>query len=144
MPERFNFARDVVDHWASAEGKPALLWCDDAGRERRFTFADIARASCRFANLLAAHGVGKGDRVVVMLPRLPEWQIAMVGTLRAGAIPIPCIDMLTAKDIGYRVAHSGAVAAVTTAANTAKFSTAFACAFIRRRAQGACGFGFSG
>ena len=124
VPERFNFARDVVDHWAATEGKPALVWCDDAGRERRFTFGDIARASCRFANLLAAHGVGKGDRVVVMLPRLPEWQIAMVGTLRAGAIPIPCIDMLTAKDVGYRVAHSGAVAAVTTAANTAKFAGA--------------------
>ena len=123
-PERFNFARDVVDHWAADPAKPALLWCDDAGRERRFTFAEIARASCRFANLLAAHGVGRGDRVVIMLPRLPEWQIAMVGTLRAGAIPIPCIDMLTAKDVAYRVGHSGAVAAVTTAANTAKFADA--------------------
>ncbi|HTO51438.1 MAG TPA: AMP-binding protein [Burkholderiales bacterium] len=124
VPERFNFARDVVDHSAADPAKPALLWCNEAGRERRFTFDDIARASCRFANLLAAHGVGKGDRVVVMLPRLPEWQIAMVGTLRAGAIPIPCIDMLTAKDVAYRVGHSGAVAAVTTAANTAKFADA--------------------
>jgi acyl-coenzyme A synthetase/AMP-(fatty) acid ligase len=124
VPERFNFARDVVDHWAADPAKPALLWCDDAGRERRFTFEAIARASCRFANLLAAHGVGRGDRVVIMLPRLPEWQIAMVGTLRAGAIPIPCIDMLTAKDVAYRVGHSGAVAAVTTAANTAKFADA--------------------
>jgi acyl-coenzyme A synthetase/AMP-(fatty) acid ligase len=124
VPERFNFARDVVDHWAADPAKPALVWCDDTGRERRFTFADVARASCRFASLLAAHGVGKGDRVVIMLPRLPEWQIAMVGTLRAGAIPIPCIDMLTAKDVAYRVGHSGAVAAVTTAANAAKFADA--------------------
>ena len=124
VPDRFNFARDVVDQWAATPGRPALVWCDDAGRERRFTFDDIMRASCRFANLLAAHGVGKGDRVVVMLPRRPEWQIAMVGALRAGAIPIPCIDMLTAKDIAYRVAHSGAVAAVTTAASTAKFGDA--------------------
>jgi acyl-coenzyme A synthetase/AMP-(fatty) acid ligase len=124
VPERFNFARDVVDAWAADPAKPALVWCDEAGRERRFTFADIARASCRFANLLAAHGVGKGDRVIVMLPRRPEWQIAMVGCFRAGAIPIPCIDMLTAKDVAYRVAHSGAIAAVTTAAGTAKFADA--------------------
>jgi acyl-coenzyme A synthetase/AMP-(fatty) acid ligase len=124
VPERFNFARDVVDHWAASPAKPALVWCDDAGRERRFAFDEIARASCRFANLLAAHGVGRGDRVIVMLPRLPEWQIAMVGCLRAGAIPIPCIDMLTAKDIAYRVGHSGAVAAVTIAASTAKFADA--------------------
>ena len=97
MPERFNFARDVVDHWAATGAGPRSSGATTRGRERRFTFAEIARASCRFANLLAAHGVGKGDRVVVMLPRLPEWQIAMVGTLRAGAIPIPCIDMLTAR-----------------------------------------------
>jgi acyl-coenzyme A synthetase/AMP-(fatty) acid ligase len=122
VPERFNFARDVVDVWAADPTKPALLWCDEGGRERRFTFADVARQSCRFANLLAAHGVGKGDRVVVMLPRLPEWQIAMVGIFRAGAIPIPCIDMLTEKDVAYRVAHSGAVAVLTTAAGTAKFA----------------------
>ena len=122
VPERFNFARDVVDVWAADPAKPALLWCDEGGRERRFTFADIARRSCRFANLLAAHGIGRGDRVVVMLPRLPEWQIAMVGIFRAGAIPIPCIDMLTEKDVAYRVGHSGAVAAVTTAAGTAKFA----------------------
>ena len=132
VPGRFNFAGDVVDRWAAIGGKPALLWCDDAGRERRFTFGEIARASCRFANLLAVHGVGKGDRVVVMLPRLPEWQIAMVGCLRAGAIPIPCIDMLTAKDVAYRVGHSGAIAAVTTAPNTAKFADA---ALFRLRAS---------
>jgi acyl-coenzyme A synthetase/AMP-(fatty) acid ligase len=122
VPEHFNFARDVVDVWAQDPAKPALVWSDDAGGERRFTYADIARASCRFANLLAAHGVGKGDRVVIMLPRRPEWQIAMVGALRAGAIPIPCIDMLTAKDVAYRVEHSGAFAAVTAAANAAKFA----------------------
>jgi acyl-coenzyme A synthetase/AMP-(fatty) acid ligase len=122
IPEHFNFARDVVDFWAEDPDKPALLWCDDAGRERRFTFADIGRASARFANLLAAHGVGKGDRVIVMLPRIPEWQIAMIGILRAGAIPIPCIDMLTAKDIAYRIGHSGAAAVVTTAAGTPKFA----------------------
>jgi acyl-coenzyme A synthetase/AMP-(fatty) acid ligase len=137
VPERFNFARDVVDRWAADPAKPALIWCDDGGRERRLTFAEVARASCRFANLLAAHGVGRGDRVVIMLPRVPEWQIAMVGTLRAGAIPIPCIDMLTAKDVAYRVDHAGAVAAVTTAANVAKFGDA--ARFRLRAAVGAAG-----
>lgn len=57
-----------------------------------------------------------------MLPRIPEWQIAMIGCLKAGAVPIPCVTMLTSKDIDYRVAHSGAVAAVTTSANVGKFS----------------------
>lgn len=124
VPGRFNFARDVVDRWAADPEKPALTWCDASGASQTFTFAEIARLSCRFANLLATHGVGRGDRVIVMLPRLPQWQVAMVGALRAGAIPIPCIEMLTERDVAYRTAHSGAVAAVTTAANVGKFADA--------------------
>jgi len=122
LPERFNFGGDVVDRYASDPDRLALIWCNAAGAERRFTYAAMKRLSNRFANLLAAHGVSKGDRVVVMLPRIPEWQVALVGCLKAGAVPIPCITMLTGRDVGYRVAHSGAVAAVTMRAETGKFA----------------------
>jgi len=122
LPATFNFGGDVVDRFAEDPDRLALIWCNGAGAERRFTYADIKRLSNRFANLLAAHGVGKGDRVVVMLPRVPEWQVALVGCLKAGAVPIPCITMLTERDIAYRVEHSGAVAAVTMRAETGKFA----------------------
>ena len=122
LPEFFNFATDVVDRWADDPAKLALLWCDESGREERYTFRRIAERSCRLGNLLRSSGLRKGDRCIVMLPRLPQWQIAMVGCLRIGVIPIPCIDMLTEKDVRYRVEHSGAAAAITTAANTAKFA----------------------
>lgn len=122
IPEAFNFGADVVDRLAQDKGKLALIWANDAGEERRFTFDDIRRLSNQFANALAARGVGKGDRVLIVLPRIPEWQIAMVGCHKLGAIPIPCVTMLTEKDIGFRQAHSGAVAAVTTAANVEKFT----------------------
>lgn len=121
VPARFNFGSDVVDRWAREPDRLALIWCDEEGSERRFTFAEISRLSNRFANLLQTIGVARGDRVLVLLPRLPEWQIAMVGCLKLGAIPIPCIDMLTKGDVSYRVRHSGARGAVTTAANVAKF-----------------------
>jgi acyl-coenzyme A synthetase/AMP-(fatty) acid ligase len=120
MPESFNFGGDVIDAWAAGPERPALIWCDAAGAERRYSFADIARLSARFANLLAARGIATGDRVVIMLPRIPEWQIATVGCLKLGAVPVPCIDMLSARDLAYRVEHSGARAIVTTAANAAK------------------------
>ena len=123
VPDSFNFG-DVIDEWAKTPDRPALIWCDAAGNERRFTFADIRRLSNRFAGLLRASGVQKGDRVVVMLPRIPEWQIAMVGCCKAGAIPIPCITMLTERDVAYRLSHSEAVAAVTTSENLAKFASA--------------------
>ena len=67
-PAAFNFGADVVDAWARDPSKLALVWCDAEGNERRLTFDDVARASNRVANRLAARGVAKGDRVVVMLP----------------------------------------------------------------------------
>jgi acyl-coenzyme A synthetase/AMP-(fatty) acid ligase len=122
LPATFNFGGDVVDHWAENPDRPALIWCDHRGNERRFSFAEIRDLSNRFANLLRAQGVEKGDRVLVMLPRIPEWQIAMVGCCKLGAVPVPCITMQTARDIAYRAGHSGAVAAVTTRDNLRKFT----------------------
>lgn len=121
-PETFNFGADVVDRWAEDPAKLALIWCDGTGAEERYTFRDIALLSNRFANLLRAHGVARGDRFIVMLPRLPQWQVAMIGCLKAGVIPIPCIEMLTAGDVDYRVRNAGAKGAITTSANTGKFA----------------------
>ncbi len=114
LPETFNFAVDVVDRWAEDADRLALICSNDAGAERCFTYAEIATASKRLASLLAARGVEKGDRVLIMLPRIAEWQIAMVGCLRLGAVPIPCITMLTAGDIAYRLTHAGVAAVITT------------------------------
>lgn len=121
IPPAFNFASDVVDAWAKDPAKLALLWCDEAGREERYTFARISDLSKRLGNVLRSRGLRKGDRCIVMLPRIPQWQIAMLGCLRVGVIPIPCIDMLTAKDVKFRAEHSGAAAAITTRANLGKF-----------------------
>ena len=122
LPATFNYGRDVIDEWArKTPDHKALIWCDESGATETFTFADISRLTSQFANLLIAQGVKKGDRVIVMLPRLPQWQIAMVGCIKAGAVPIPCIEMLTEKDIGYRLDNSQAIAVVTTAPNIGKY-----------------------
>jgi acyl-coenzyme A synthetase/AMP-(fatty) acid ligase len=121
IPQTFNFGRDVVDAWANDADKTALIWCDGSGSERSFTFSDIARRSSQVANWLTEQGICKGERIVVMLPRIPEWQIVLVGCLKVGAVPIPCITMLTEKDVSYRVHQSGAVGAITTIAEVEKF-----------------------
>ena len=121
IPEHFNFAVDVVDYWARDPDRLALIAVNDSGDERKFTYRDIAQASTRLADLLAGAGLGKGDRIMVMLPRIAQWQIAMVAVMRLGAVPIPCITMLTEKDVSYRVEHSGAVGAITLAEETQKF-----------------------
>ncbi|MDX2158990.1 MAG: AMP-binding protein [Hyphomicrobiaceae bacterium] len=106
LPETFNFGRDVVDAWASERDGLALVWENADGDAAAFRYSDIARLSNRLASSLAAAGVAKGDRVIVMLPRVPEWQIAMVACLKLGAVAIPCIEMLTSRDIAYRVENS--------------------------------------
>lgn len=121
VPERFNFGADVVDRMAAEHDGPALIAEDAAGTVRRFSYSDIARLTDRLAAALRQRGVGKGDFVIVMLPRIPEWQIAIVACLKLGAVPIPCIEMLTAKDLAYRVDNAGARAVICRAGHTEKF-----------------------
>lgn len=121
VPDTFNFSADVVDRWAADPVRLALITVDEAGEERRYTFAEIAQAAARLANLLADQGLRQGDRVIVMLPRIAEWQIAMVAATRMGAVPIPCITMLTASDLAYRVEHSNSTAVICPTDDCAKF-----------------------
>jgi acetyl-CoA synthetase/medium-chain acyl-CoA synthetase len=118
VPTEFNFGA-LVDAWATDRSRVALYWEDEAGRRERHTFWDVAQASNRMMNALAGLGVRRGDAVLVMLPRVPLWQAAIVGALKLGALVIPCTSSLRAKDVAYRAGHSGARAIVTTAAASA-------------------------
>src|SRR6266699_3608470 len=126
VPEVYNYARDVVDAWAAREpGKLALLAVGpDGGDPRRFSFADLAASSNRAANFLAARGLRKGDRVFVMLPRIPEWYDVVLGCIKLGAVPVPGTTLLTARDIAYRLERAGATAAVTDAEGVSKVDVA--------------------
>jgi len=119
VPDAFNFGRDVVDRLAAGPERPALLWRSAAGAERRLSFADAAAGSNRVARVLRDLGVGAGDPVLVMLPRVPEWHLALVGILKLGALAIPCSTTLRPKDIAYRAGHSRAVAVIAAAAQAA-------------------------
>ena len=120
-PSTFNSSADVVDRWADDPNRLALLTVDAAGTEARHTYAEIADAAARFANLLAASGLRQGDRIVIMLPRIAEWRIAMVAATRIGVVPIPCITMLAKSDLAYRIEHSGAVGVICPAEECTKF-----------------------
>ncbi len=114
VPERFNFGTHVVDRFAAEPSRPALFWKGGDGAERKLTYADVARASNRVAHALRTLGVAPEDPVLVMLPKVPEWQIALIGSLKAGCLAIPCSTILRPKDIAYRANHSGAVAVIAT------------------------------
>jgi acetyl-CoA synthetase len=107
-PEGFNFAYDVVDERAArTPGAAALVWCDGAGREATFSFADLRAWSDRAANVFAAAGVAKGDAVLLLLKRRYEFWFALLGLHKLGAVAIPATHQLRAKDIAYRVEAAG-------------------------------------
>ena len=121
VPEYFNFATDVIGKWASDPQKLAMLWVGQNGERRQLTFAHFAEQSSRAANAFAALGIQKGDRVLVMLPRIPEWWESVLGLMKIGAIPIPCTTLLTPKDIQFRAEAAEAAAFITDAEGSHKF-----------------------
>jgi len=114
VPDGFNFGRDVVDRFAAEPERPALLWRGPGGAERRLGFGQVAEESNRVAHLLRSLGLEPGQPLIVMLPRIPEWQVVTVGGLKAGALVIPGSTLLRPRDVAYRARHSGAVAIVAT------------------------------
>ena len=111
IPADFNFARDVVDRLARTD-RPGLIAIDTAGARRDFSFPEIADQTKRWAAVLRDAGIGAGDRVVVVIPKIPEWLFCMTALLRIGAVAVPSAEQLRAKDLAYRATHSGAVAMI--------------------------------
>ncbi len=126
VPERFNAVLDIVETWAAEDPDAlAVLSVDGAGEVvEAQSAADLARASREAARVLLDLGVGKGDHVFVMLPRVPEWYAALLGAMRIGAIPMPGPNLLTPKDIAYRFEQTGARAAITDEAGAEKVDAA--------------------
>jgi len=103
IPENFNFGFDVVDEIANKEpGKKAMVWCDEKGDHREFTFADIKKYSNKTANFFKSLGIKKGDAVMLILKRRFEFWFAIIALHKIGAVPIPATHLLTEKDIVYR------------------------------------------
>ena len=76
------------------------------------TFAQLAELADRAAHVLRSHGIGKGDRVFVQLPRVVDWYSVLLGCFKIGAVPMPATTQLMPKDQQYRINRSDAIAAV--------------------------------
>ncbi len=98
------------------------LWCVNlaTGLERKHTFGELARLSRQAAHLFEQAGVQRGDRVLVILPRVPEWWIVMLGLIRLGAIPVTGTLLLTQRDVAYRIQAAKIAAVITCPEGLAK------------------------
>ncbi|MDP4188492.1 MAG: AMP-binding protein, partial [Bacteroidota bacterium] len=113
-PEKFNFATDVVDVYAEKEPeKRALIWINDEGEEKFFSFSDMSSLSKKAANVFKDQGIGRGDKVMLVMKSRWEFWIALLGLHRLGAIGIPATHMLTTPDFVYRIEKASIKAVVT-------------------------------
>ena len=111
--EKYNFAFDTVDALADKyPDKLAMLHLDAQKTERRFTFRDIKRASARAANYFKSLGIGKGDRVMLVLKRHYTFWFAILGLHKLGAVAIPATNQLKSHDFSYRFNAAGVKAIV--------------------------------
>jgi acetyl-CoA synthetase len=103
VPDNFNFGYDIVDAWAEKEpNKRALLWTNDQGECREFTFGEMKKYTDQTAAYFQSLGIGKGDIVMAILKRRFEFWFTIVALHKIGAIIIPATHLLTKKDLIYR------------------------------------------
>ena len=104
VPEKFNFAYDMVDVMADEQpDKIALIWTDDTGAKMEFSYKTLSEMSSAAAKFLISRGIGHGDTVLLFLRRRWEYWILMMALHKIGAIAIPSTSMLKASDIQYRI-----------------------------------------
>ncbi|MDR6225255.1 acyl-CoA synthetase [Desmospora profundinema] len=110
IPQPFNLV-DLMDRHAGSD-RVAIRWCNETGLEREVTYAELKTLSERVAKGLIAAGLQRGDRILLLLPRVPEAYIAYMGALKAGLVVLPGSEMLQSADITYRLQHAEAVAVI--------------------------------
>ncbi|WP_350454809.1 AMP-binding protein [Slackia heliotrinireducens] len=114
-PEGFNFGYDVVDVMAEEDpDKTAMVWCNAAGEERVFSFADVREHSNRIANVFQAAGLSRGMKVMLVLKRHYDYWFTLVALHKLGITAIPVTHMLTTDDYAYRLRAASVDAVVCT------------------------------
>lgn len=97
VPDRYNIGVDVCDRHADDPARVALIVEEEDGSVRRYTFAEMRELTNRLCNVLAAHGLRRGDRLAVLLPQSPETAIGHVAGFKAGLVTIPLFALFGKK-----------------------------------------------
>ena len=112
VPASFNIAEACCRRWARDRARFALYWEDESGETAAYTFWDLQQRANRLSNALSALGIGRGDRVALMLPQRPETAIAHVAVYQMGAIAVPLSFLFGPEALEYRLVHSASKAAI--------------------------------
>ncbi len=119
VPDRFNFAYDIVDQVAEREpGRRAMFWRNELGESHTFTFYDMKEKSDQCASYLQSLGIGKGDKVMLILKRHYQFWFTILALHKLGAVAIPATNQLQSKDIVYRISAADISAVICTSDGT--------------------------
>ena len=113
VPEYYNMAWEVCDKHGNLRNAPALFYENADGERKTFTFGDLFTASNRLANALHALGVGRGDRVGIVLPQRFETGLAHLALYKLGAVAVPLSVLFGSDALEYRLRDSGAKAVIS-------------------------------
>jgi acetyl-CoA synthetase len=114
VPARFDIAEATVGrHARRRPGATALIVDDGAGAVRRVTFGELDASTNRLANVFTAQGLGRGDRVAILLGQRPETALAHLAAYRGGQIAVPLFVLFGPEALEYRLRDSGAATIVT-------------------------------
>ena len=106
VPAQFNIGEACCRRWANDRSRFALYWEDESGATEALTFWDLQRAANRLSNALAACGVGRGDKVAIVLPQRPETVIAHLAVYQLGGITVPLSFLFGPEALEYRLTNA--------------------------------------
>ncbi|GAB3052985.1 acyl-CoA synthetase MbcS [Virgibacillus ainsalahensis] len=103
-PKQYNIAMEIEKH-AKESGRTAVIWQDDQGNRKEITYKRLVENANKIGNVFLENGLKKGDKLLVMIPRLIETYEVYIAALKTGIILIPSSEMLRTKDLQYRITH---------------------------------------
>ena len=114
IPKYFNIAKVACDRHAESDGSEVAIYYENKeGKASRYTFLELSRLSNQLANTLRHQGIGKGDRVGIILPQRPETVISHFGIYKLGAVALPLSVLFGPEAVSYRLNNSGTKVVIT-------------------------------
>jgi acetyl-CoA synthetase len=111
---QLNVSHNCLDvHLATRADKPALIFEGEPGDIRKLTYAQLHQEVCQFGNALKAQGIGRGDRVIIYMPLIPEAVVAMQACARIGAVHSVVFGGFSANAVKDRIEDAGAKLVIT-------------------------------
>ncbi len=106
-PEHYNIVMEV-ERYASDPTKKALIWQNEDGETKEVTYAELIKTANKIGNAFLEAGLQKGDKILIMIPRLIEAYQVYLAALKTGIVIIPSSEMLKTNDLQYRISHGEA------------------------------------